>query len=233
MQIKHLERDPGAIRAVTRVMPDKSVVAVKECKIYIPARFAERGLASIGVETYITGMYAIVHENKYAVMMVCANMRIEPALTNRVSIEGEEYLEFVFPPGCTIVATLDLVRVDTLTYKIFDEIVSKARVPWYFGYRDLAKIFDSAKMHANANIGQNHEVTELLVSLISRNPENLTEYFRQTEGLAPAYVPLKSVAYSATNTINKLGGAYFRDGVISSLVSPADRSENIEITLRQ
>ena len=241
MNINDLIRDPEKVHANLRELPDGRLITLTGCRIYTPVRFSERGLTSIGVETHIVGIYAIVVEDKYyGVSMVNAMMRIDPGSRNVVNINGDDYYEFILEPGSTVVASVNLVKTDVLTYRIYDEIISKGNVPWYLGYAELAKIFDTAKYHAGANIGGDHEVTELLVSLISRDPVDRTKYYRQSvrtpEDLVkikPAFIPLKSVTYSATNTTNKLAGSHFSEGVVSALVSPSERTERIEELLRR
>lgn len=222
-------------------MPDESLVTLRGCKIYIPTRFSERSLASVSVETYIVGILAIVVEDKYfGTLIANAMIRITPNQTNKVVFNGDEYYEFVFDPGSTVLPSLQLVKTNTLVYRIYDELFAKGRVPWYMGYLELAKIFDTARHHAGANIGQDHEVTELLVSMITRDHHDRTRYYRQVaqseQDLVtnpPDFIPLKSVAYSATNTVNKLAGSYMQDGIVSALVSPAERTERIEELLRR
>lgn len=235
-----LIRDPEKVQSYLRELEDGRLVTTKGCKIYIPCRFEERDLASIGIETHIVGIYAMtVDDQYYAVSLVNARIRIEPTSTVRVTIHGDEYYEFMFEPGATVTPSLDLVKTDTLVYKIYNEIFAKGRVPWYLGYSELAKIFDSAKEHADANIGVNQEVTELLVSIIARDPDNRHKYYRQRvktpEDLKtpPAFIALRSVTYAATNTLNKLAGSYARDGLVSALVNPTERVERIEELLRK
>ena len=238
---KDVARVFGTLREVKdSVTGDSSLVSIKGCKIYIPVRFSERGLANVGVETVICGICAIVVEDKYyAVMIMNALMRIDPVETNKVVVDGDEYYEFVFDPGSLVVPSLNVVRQNTLVYRIYDEFVNKGRVPWYMGYAELGKLFDTARKYAGANIGGDHEVTELIVSMIARDPRDRSKYYRQTvqnsEDLVktpPAFIPLKSVTYSATNTTNKLAGSYMQDGIVSALVSPSERTERIEGLLR-
>lgn len=235
MDVSKLTRNPAAVLECLHEMEDNSLVTSKVTKIYIPARFAERGLASLAAETYIVGVCAIVVENNYGIMMVNAMMQIDPYETNRVVIDGDEYLEFVFLPGSQVIKNLSLAKTDTVVYKIYDEVISKARVPWYISYFDLAKIFDTAKEHAGANIGENKEVTELLISVIARNNKNRKQYYRQIiesnqdiYANPPFYASLRDVTLSATNATNKLGGGYFRDGTISAINSPSTRVERME-----
>lgn len=253
MESKFFIRNAQKVKACLETLPTKRVVAKKEIKIYIPSRFEERNLAELGTETHIVGIYAMVVDNTYyAVSNINAMIRIEPSATLQVKIDGVDHYEFTFRPGDTVFTSLNLVKKDTLVYRIYDEIFSKGRVPWYMNYSDLGHIFDTASKHAGANIGQQVEVTELLVSMIARDRVDRTKYFRfslkeaqeqakgKLEGInawmarnKPAFIPLKSVYYAATNTTNKLAGSYFSSGVVSALVSPSDRVERIEALLSQ
>ena len=241
MEPATLIRDAQRVHECLQELPDGRVVTSKRVKIHIPARFAERDLAYVGVENFILGIYAIIVEDKfYGVSLVNAMIPIDPSETNRIKIFGVEYFEFVFEPGSTVFKTLELVKTDTLTYKIYDEILSGGRIPWYVGYEELGKLFDTAQYHAGANIGGNQEVTQLIASIVARDPKDRTKYYRtavQSLGdlrtVQPVYVPLMSVEYSATNTTNKLGGSYFGTGVVSALNDPSDRTERFEDILRK
>lgn len=240
MDVSKLIRDPKRVQAYLEELPDGRLVCKKPVKIYIPARFAERGLAQIGIDTYIVGIYAIVVEDVYyGVSMVNAMLPIEPTSTLKLQIEGDDYYEFSFDAGSTVVTSTDLVKTDVLVYKIYDEVISKGRVPWYLGYLELGKIFDTASYHAGASIGREQEVTELIISMISRNEQDRNLYYRTTvqdlgelQTKRPAFIPLRSVQFAATNTTNKLAGSYFGDALVSALVNPTDRVERIESLLR-
>jgi hypothetical protein len=240
MDVSKLIRDPKRVQAYLEELPDGSLVCKKPVKIYIPARFEERALAQIGIDTYIVGVYAIVVEDTYyGVSLVNAMLPIEPTSTLKIQIEGDDYYEFSFDAGSVVCPSVDLVKNDVLVYKIYDEIISKGRVPWYLGYLELAKIFDTAKYHAGANIGANQEVTELIISMIARDEKDRNKNYRTTitaldqlQTNRPAFIPLRSVQFAATNTTNKLAGSYFSDALVSALVNPSDRVERIESLLR-
>jgi hypothetical protein len=241
MDPKTLIRDPERVKNALRETEDGQLIAKEPVKIYIPTRFSERGLASIGIETYIYGIYAMtVEDSYYAVSLVNALIRIEPTSMMKIMIDEDEYFEFEFEKGAVITPTLDLVKTDTLVYKVYKEIIEGGHTPWYMGYNEMARIFDTARYHAGANVGGNHEVTELLVSIIARNPENRHEYYRTTvndmrelETNKPVFIPLRSVEYAASNTLSKLAGSYFSRGVVSALVSPSERVERLDALLTQ
>lgn len=236
MNPSKLVHNPKAIHDAIHELPNGALVAKKGLKIYVPSQFAEKGLASIGLETYIVGIYGIVLDDLYyGYSTVNAMIRIQPTSTSRVMIQNVEYFEFWFEPGSVMMPSTDLVKVDTLVYRIYDEIISKVRIPWYLNYENLSGIFDTAKYHANANIGQDRKVTELILSFVARDPNDRTRYYRSVikdlsdlKKYPPVYVPMRSVQYSASNTTARIGGNYFADGMNSALINPSDRVERIE-----
>lgn len=215
------------------------VLTKKGCKIQIPQRFVERGLAEITAETKTVGHYAIIIDNVYAVMNTNAMQVLDPTSTTIIPIGDDRYYEFTFAPGSVVIKNTNLVMQDTLIYEIFNEMVSKGRVPWYMSYEDLGKLFTTARYHAGSSIMAGNAIFEMIVASISRNKRDRMLYWRH-EGKSieesllnpPAVIPLRSPIYSATNTTSKLMGSYFDDSVVSALVNPTEKVEGVEALLR-
>lgn len=241
MDPTRLKRDASKVHAALRTTADKAVVALKPIKIYIPERFLEKNLASVGVVTSIAGIFAIVvDDTHYGVSTTNAIFQITPSATATVKLDGETYLEFSFEPGSTVFKSTDLLRNDVLVYYIFDMFISKGRVPWYLNYYDLLELFNTADRFAGVGLTASHSILEMIVSAIARDPKDRTRYYRHgvksSQDVAanpPAIVPLRSIGLGATNTTAKLMGAYWNDGLTSALVNPSDRVENIEELLRR
>ncbi len=238
MDISKLKRNAKAVNSTLKEVSNV-LYATKPTKLYSPVRFSERQLSFIGGDIYVVGIFAIVvNDIDYIVSTINAMVPITPTSYQVVDIDGEDYYEFYFEPGSVIIPNMNLVKKDSLTYHIYDEIISKGKIPWYLGYLELAGIFDSAVKHAGANIGTNREVTELIVSLIARDAKDRTKYYRQTikslediKKKPPVFIPMRSVIYAATNTLNKLAGSYMESGIVSALVDPSERQERIESLL--
>lgn len=243
MDIHQFVRDAPKVHAAFKELADGRTVVLKPLKIYIPQRYEERGLADVGSRVHILGIHALTVEDKYyCVLVLDAIVEICPSQTNRIKMDGDDYLEFVFNPGDILYPFNSVVCNDTLVYEIFDETFAKGNIPWYLDVEDLSRIFDTAQSHAGANIGQEQEVTQLIVSVISRSQDDRTKFWRTTidsfkdlndPKKKPVFIPLSSVRYAATNTMTKLGGSYFGQGVISALIHPSQRTERIEKLLRK
>ena len=216
------------------------VLTKKACRIQIPARFTEIGLGEIGINTFSYGFFPIIFDtDEYCVLNVCAMVELVPYKLLIVNIDEVDYYEFHFDAGQVVIKTTDLVKKETLMYNVFDEFVFKGKLPWYAEYEDVGKLFDTAKYHADSNVSQNVEVIEFIASMISRSKEDRTKYIRL---FADSYddvklekvdfVPLKSVFYSVSSTLNKIAGSYFTDGVTSALVQKSEKAEKIERIIR-
>lgn len=241
MDPKRLVRDPNKVQSVLKPMGDGSIVCVKPCKIYIPCRFAEQQLAFVGSETQISGIFAIVVEDKYyGVSLVNAMMRIDPTDTKKVMVQDVENYEFSFAAGSKVILNRNLEKSDTFIYYIYNEIVATGHVPWFFSYEDLGRLFESGGRHAGMKVGASHVIPEMIAAAISRDHKDRTKYYRQViktkadlDQNPPEFIALRSVIYGATNTTAKLMGAYFDDGLTSALVNPSEKVEPIENLLRQ
>lgn len=241
MDYRRWTRDASKVHACLHEAPDHSVVTSKKLAIYIPERYAEKQLATIASDIYTLGIFAVVVEDRYyAVSNAIAKMRVKPSVISTVKFDGDNYLEFSFEPGSVVIADTELVKDDFLVYKIFDEFISKGRIPWFMNYReDLGHLFASAGYHAGMNLASNHVILDIIAAAVTRVRSDPTTYYRHRlktlddlERVEPVNIPLRSVSYGATNTTSKLVGSYFGEGLNSALVNPADKVEKIESILR-
>lgn len=240
MDISKLERNPDKVHE-TILEDGDSLVTKTGCRIYIPKRFEEKKLASIGAETHITAIFAMVVDDKYySVSCACATMRITPDITSIVKIGDTEYYQFTFEPGSVITPNVNLVTVSTLVYHIYSEILAKVKVPWYMNYDDLGGLLESAKHHADIRLANDNVPLEIIATIVSRNAKNVQVHYRfvreQLNSVyinPPTYTPISSVLTQATNTTARLMGNYFDEGVTSALIDPnVDRVDTIETLLR-
>lgn len=216
-------------------------IAQEPLRIHIPERFSERGLAEIGDVSYILGFMAIITEdNHYANTVVTAMMRTEPDRIGKVVVDDVGYIELFYDKGSAVVASTDVVINDNLPHRIYTEMLGKGRIPWYYTYEDIMKMFVDTKRYNGVTIGADFAIWEFISAALCRDPENTSQYFRQrpnakadAKRMTPLYFPLRNVSVGATNVTAKLGGSYTNDGITASLVSPSDRPERIETLLRQ
>lgn len=239
MSVLKLKRNAAAIQADLRTLPDKSMVTSKGCKIHIPAKYFDKNLGLLGDETYILGVFAIQVGESYAVERVTSLMQISPTGSSRYTEEGMEFIEFYFAPGSVVFVTVELVVRETLPYDIFDFYHSSGYVPYYFTPMDLGNLFEYSGFYANLKLGADRSVLQLMAATQTRDPKDKTVYWRHTlqkqvdvDTKPYTFVPFSSVLYGATNTVSRLMGAYYDEGLVSALVNPSERVEDVERLLR-
>lgn len=240
MDFSKLVRDKEKVMATLSVRPDSSVITKTGCKVYFPTRFVDRSLAEIGVNNLCIGLFPIVVEDKYySLVSVNSMLHLMPSEITKITYQDMEYYELTFVRASIVLQSLALVKDDVVLYRLYEELFSKGKIPWYVGYEDLGKLYETAAKFAGSSVGSNPEVIQLLTSLVSRDKNDRARYYRTTVesrkdlvDKPPVFIPLRSVFWAATNTVNKLAGSYFSDGVTSALLNPSSRVEPIEAILR-
>jgi hypothetical protein len=233
-------RDPSAVKACLHALPSGAVVTTAPCRIQIPERYVERGLAEIGIDTYIYAIYALLLEDDtYAVSNCHSMLKINPFKLLKIKVGDVPYIEFHFLANSPIFHSTNVVRSNAHIFDIIDEFMFQGKIPWYMDYNDVGYLFDTAKTFAGSDVSSSLETIELLASMMARNKSNRVEYYRTSLSddprdsmTSPAYIPFKSVFYASTNTLNKLAGNYFQQGVVSALVTPTDHVQHLEQLIR-
>lgn len=233
-------RDRSKVSKAWQETEEGSVIALKPLKVYIPARFPQRELAIFEEEITFTGICAVVLDDTYYMSsMICAPIRTEPSMIGSQVIDDVEYIEMHYEPGDRVICSLDLVMIDNLLYRIYDEVIAKGRVPWYMSYPEIGSIFMSAFKHTGVRIGKTPTIMEIIASVICRDRTELRKYYRQVIETyedaflnPPKIIALRNVSYGATNTIAKLTGSRFDEGMTAAIVNPGERVERTEMILR-
>lgn len=234
------KRNPDKVKSVLVENKDKQISTKIGCKIQFPSRFAERGIASIGSTVFCMGCFVLVLDTgDYSVININSMIELTPQKVSLTTIDEIEYYELYFDANTVVIKTSDVIKNDALMFNLFDEFIFKGKIPWYMDYSDLGKLFDTAESHGGSNVNKNLEVIEFIASLVTRLKEDRTKFVRnsikdysETTKDNISFVPLSSVFYSVNNTLNKLAGSYFNDGITSAIVNPTDKVEKIESILR-
>jgi len=218
-----------------------TLVCLEPLRIQIPERFAERDLAVIEDVSYILGCMAIITEdNYYASSMVTGMLRTEPDRIGRTVVDDVGYIELYYDKGSKIIASTDPVVNDNLPHRVYTELYGKGRIPWYYDYEDIPRLFENSGKYNGVTLGADLAIWEYVASSLCRDPEDPTRYYRQVPNAKaslntkrPYFIALRNVSFGSTNMTAKLGGSYYDPGMTSALANPSDRAERFESMLRQ
>jgi hypothetical protein len=238
MDVTQLIRDGDYIIETFKEVGD-TLVTTTGCSLFIPESYVHGELGDMGDVIKIVGIHGIVVGDKFGVSDACALMQIAPSSTITTTINGTKYLEFIFEAGEIVYTNLNLVKVATLVFRIYNEIIAMGKVPWYLGYEDMLFLFKTSLLHGGANLDADSALLELIATHMARNPQDIAALYRfmvnkfkPEERKPPHFIPLKNIAFGTTNTTSKLVGNMFGEGVTSALVTQSTQSEQIETLLR-
>ena len=231
-------RNPDIIKKHIKITGNEAFTT-DEIHLIFPKVYQDKHLAFIGDGVSVLGIVMLKVNNTYAVMNV--NAIINFALPSQIDSfveDNDDYFDITYAKGSKILNSIDVIKQDTIPYQVYDLFISAGNIPFYMSYLDVCGLFSTASKYADANVGERPEVIQLLVSLIARSKDNQIKYYRQViKDIADEsdlkFIPIRSVAYGATNTVNRLAGARFNTGVVSALINPTEKVENIENILRQ
>lgn len=240
MNVKEYDRNPTRIKDILK-NKDGAVYVTEDVIVTIPKRYMDKGLLQIDEHVNSVGIFPILTTDKqYGILTITADISLTPDDIEYVKIDGVEYLSLSFLKDSMFIADKDVVVSDSHIDAIFDLFMSQGFIPWFLGYEDLIRIYDSAYKYSGSKIGDNSVGMEVIVSAVARNPSDRKKYYRydvadrsDLKKNPPTFVALKSIFYSTSNTTSKIIGSYFGDGVVSALTDKSETTERIESLLRQ
>lgn len=244
MNTDRLVRDPKRVHE-SLYEQDGRLITKTGCKVYFPKEYTNGKLGSFEANVRAVAIYAmVVGDSYYAVSAVAAMISFGPAAINVVKVDETEYLELTYEAGATVIPDVDLLQDGPLVFHIYDSIMARGKTPWYFEYLidndramgcDTVDLFDSMAEAAGVNLRADRAIVELMVAARARQSGDMTAYYRtQLKSSAdltkysPEMIPLRSIAFGATNTTARLMGAYLNEGMNSALVNPTETLESVE-----
>ena len=198
-------------------LKDNQYFCKKKLTIEFPQWYESKELLTLGDETYLYGVFALIVDDVYTVSTIPTLIKTTPVVINEITKDDEQYLQFVYGDNKPFIDNTSVVKHELLSYNMFSSFFLNANIPWFIEYEDLVRIMDNLPNYAKSNLGINWIANELVVSFITRYKED-KRIFHRHKLKEYDYVDLNDVYYSAISTINKLAGNYFTESIVSALV---------------
>jgi len=233
-------RDADKIYSEYLELIDEKVIVKKPVKVHVPARFVQQGLAYFENESATMGIFCVIGDDThYAVSLVPSMIQMEPSRINAITVDDQQYLELSFDVGAALITNTNLVVDDANPYRISDELISKGRIPWYVNPNDALRLFSETRYYCKFTTGKTRALAELVVANVYRSENDPKVFLREVvtsqediEVMKPTIIPLRAVAFGASNTIAKLLGNFFSENLTSAMISDPGRVERVEALLR-
>lgn len=239
LNISGLNRNPDVIKK-SLVKIGNSLVTKKNLRVIFPDRYNDINLAIIGSTVRLVSIFAIIDDNgNYSVANLPIFVDLSPSNIGDIEVDGIMNKVLYFEEGSVFMENIDLMVDNRFLYDLFNEFYISGKIPWFMNYDDTMKIFEKTKKYANSDLGENPITFEILASIISRLPSNKAVYYREAitsvsdiAKTKPNYVGLMNIYYTFANTISKIAGNYFTQGLNSALVNKETEVTKIETMLR-
>lgn len=224
-----LTLDDDKITKIIKVNGDV-LIALEDLQIIFPKRFASRGLTTYDGEIRALGIFAIMDtKGNYSVSTIPNRLSLSPNVIDDVTLDtGEVYTVFTFYKDNIISSNTTMVKDSSFLNIVYNEFIVQGKVPKFFWYEDLIKVFKHTLEFNNSNLGKYNEPIQLLISMIARDISDKAKPFRLTGKVGKpgeiSWVGLSNVHYAVTSTLNKLGGGHAGAAMFSAINNDVEMS---------
>lgn len=213
---------------------DNSLVTTKKgVRVYIPERYEERGVMTVGETVKTYAIFELEYGGKKAGVILPSMIEMCPSHVERV-VEDTRYLLLSFEPGSVFIKNINVVPSADCLYFMFVEFISLGRMPRFIAYSDAMTMFDKAAEFTGVDFEVPHSVMEMIPAELYRDPDNPFVKFRHTDGKKkPMFAGLRNVALGPESDTARIGGSYSTDGLQASVVvNQSDKHSVLEDLLR-
>lgn len=228
-----MKRSPDFFKNNT-VRKGKQLICKVPVTIEVPETFFRKGLIEFGESTFFMGVCAFISGDTYSVGLIPSMFRCNPPSVNEVKREDGVYYQFQFPKNGILIEDMEVVLKDTITYNLFDLFFMEGKIPWFINYTDCVVLLGNHEKYAGSYIGSNRIVNEMMTAYITRLKSDPQIQLRFDPGNKDfRFVGLENVFFSTPSTLNKLAGNYFKDAMVSALITHQDEPTKLERVIRR
>ena len=234
------KRNKAAINSKL-IQKGSMVIAKEDLSIFFPGRFVDKKLTVIKNSLKALGALCIKDDkNNYAVLLVPGHIPITPNELIDIELDGEHYYEVKINKGQPIFDSTTIVADMDLVYSLFELFILQGKVPWYMEYLDLIKFFSKLPKYSGTKVGNNTLSFEMFIAMAARDINNPEVEYRtlltkesdmNTKPLK--WIGLQNIYYSFRSTLAKVGGSYFKQGLLAANVNHEQKATDLENILRK
>lgn len=207
----------------------------KSLEVRIPLKFKKYGSLTVTDVVTTLGVCDLIFDDEYqAGLNLLAQITIEPTDISTMTYKGVEYLVLKLKEGDKFMSSYRVVQDTHVVYVLWSEFITDGRVPYWYTYIDLLRMFRHAKELTGSGIGVSQSVFAGIIGHLARSDRNIATQYRLTDMSRPMrWVALNSISMASSSTIARLNGSYFSTvGVTSALRREVDQQQPFENILR-
>lgn len=235
MDISKFKHDPAAIHKCVVKTPDKKLVTTTGCKISIPVGYTSKGLAIIGSEVSILGVFVIFNDKlQYGVSMATTMVTLGPCIVETVDVDGDPHYVFTFDAGGEVFTTTSLVKDKKPVNLILDYFNDYGHSPWFLSLLLQSELLRDTQYWNGFKVGGGQVVYDMMVAMLARDPKNIKTQYRHVLKSEndiherPILLPSRDIGENTTSNLARLNGSELKVGIKAGLLSKVEREEDLE-----
>lgn len=231
-----------ALRPISDIAPyfqknpkDFSMTFIGESlEVRIPLSFKKHGSLEISdVVTTIGVCDLIIDETYHVALNILAQITIEPSDFKYMTYQGIDYLVLTLQKGDKFMSSYRVVQDQHVIYVLWTDFVTSGKLPYWYDYKSLLKIFRHAVKLTGSGIGVSQSVFAGIIGHLARDKNKITVQYRLTDMTKPMrWIALNAISSASSSTVARLNGSYFRDTLTSALRIEVDQQQPFENLLR-
>jgi len=227
--------DPKVLAKFQQKSPTSPVIFTGDrCEVDILQKLEETyHCVSIRDTVTTIGVFDMMVDGIQSGMFLIGRIEMCPSEVERVMVDDTPYIRLIFKKGDTFMKTTSIVVEEKLAFYVWLEFIKFAHTLKAMTYEDQAAIFDKIRSSAGITFPVDHSVYEALFAHLSRDKNDFTVPYRNTNMKEEfRRIQLSDVAHAARSTSSRIIGAYNKDGINAALDNPNDANSQIEDLLR-
>jgi len=228
-------RDPSILKKFEQKDPSSPVIFTGDtCVVTILKKFENYQLLKVTEVVNTIGVFDMVVDGKETGMFLVGRITMEPTDVRNFKIDNTDYIQLTFYKGDVFMQSSRIVVDEKLAFYVWLEYIKYSNVLKAMTYEDQAAIFDRMRMSSGITFPVDHSVYEAIFAHLSRDKNDFTIPYRNTEMKEEfRRIKLSDVAHAARSTSSRIIGAYFKEGLNAALDNPSKTNSMIEDLLRQ
>ena len=207
------------------------VYSSESFKMYIPEVFKKYGLFTIGDDILAAGIFLMLYGDDYILSNIPSVLTIYPKSFTTVNFNGTKCIELDMQKGKVFdEAAIKTPDVAGVLINIF---LFHSNHPWWLTDDDLYHLLCGCTKYSGISIDESPEILELFIALAARTVKDDDVLFKNgPTGKKLRWVPLYDVNY-LYSIFAKITNNYQDAGMVSSVISKANKPSPIEVAIRK
>lgn len=212
-----------------------SISTKEKLRIYVPEKYASKGLAYVGSSISVLGVMLITTDDeRYGITTATTMLDITPDKVESILVDDEYFYRFTFDKGSVVFPDRYPKKTKDRVNLVFDYFYGYGHSPWWMTTVDLADLLAHTSYWNDMSIHNSQVTLDVLAGQISRTKNDPKAFARHSyrtpeESLKPAItVPLRTGSLNRSTRLTMISNTELKKGIRSAMLMEPVREEFLE-----